>query len=265
MRETGEDLLKLVTASAKRRGVLEFLREGPRELREINDKLDTTSSAVLPQIRKLEGSDLVAREGKAYALTDLGEVVAENLSYFLDLLEVVEYNDYFWTHHDLEGIPKELRMRLGDLKDATIVSGDSTDLYRPLTKFLEPLQESHWVRGVSPIFHPKYPELFSGLVAMGIKVDLILTEKVMYKIESEFVEEFEKFLGTENSNCFVIDDKPGVAFTVSDKVLSLGLFDEEGNYDIHTDLISQNREAIDWGEDLFSYFMEKSKPIEAKL
>lgn len=65
-----EELLKLVTASAKRRNVLELLIEGSYEPKDINASLETTSSGILPQIKKLLENGMVRQNGKGtYAIT----------------------------------------------------------------------------------------------------------------------------------------------------------------------------------------------------
>jgi predicted transcriptional regulator len=54
-----------------------------------------------------------------------------------------------------------------------------------------------------------------------------------------------------------------VGLTVTDKRISLGLFKKDGKmYDVGSDLVSIEPNAIAWGEKLFSFFKEQSVQLE---
>jgi predicted transcriptional regulator len=51
-----------------------------------------------------------------------------------------------------------------------------------------------------------------------------------------------------------------LGLTVTDRYLSLGLYgNDKKTYDSSSDLISRNPSALSWGEELFSYFRERSQ------
>lgn len=262
MNEVAEKLLQLITASAKRRDVMILLLDGVKELNIINHELGTSSAAVLPQIRKLEAEKLVEQSEVGYGLTVLGREVAMHLKSCVDFLNTIGREKSFWDSHDIEGIPERFRYRVRELGEYEIVSGSKTDMYRPLTKFLDPLKGSEWVRGVSPIFHPDYPTLFSELAQDGVELSLVLTQDVVEAVVERYSDELESLVDLENAEILVSKDDIGVAFTVSDCVLSLGLFDKEGHYDVYSDLVSQDEGAVAWGSELFEYFREGAMPVE---
>lgn len=256
------ELLDLLTLSAKRRRLLLLLREGPKTLGDINSSLKTISSGMLPQIRKLERANLISQTDKEFSLTETGDLVAKSLSRFLKTLEVIEKHDEFWKNHRISGIPEPFRIRFHELWRCKIVESSPTEIFLPHREFMRNLSRSSRIKGVSPIFHPEYPPTFLGLAKKGAEVSLIVTRPVFEKIKAEHGDALKNFLNQGNTEFMICDEEIGVAFTVTDIFLSLGLFHKNGTYDTHRDLISFEESAIKWGEDLFNYYKKRSEKID---
>ncbi|MDY0245375.1 MAG: ArsR family transcriptional regulator, partial [Methanosarcina mazei] len=62
-------LLELIFLSEKRKNLLLFLKEGPKNIEEIKTNLDTSAVAILPQIKKLRDDSLVFRTEDSYFLS----------------------------------------------------------------------------------------------------------------------------------------------------------------------------------------------------
>jgi len=69
-----------------------------------------------------------------------------------------------------------------------------------------------------------------------------------YNTINEFLSRYELF------KLYIISDDLKVAFTVTDRFLSLGLYRLDGTYDAGNDLICIGKDAIAWGFDLFEYY-----------
>ena len=66
-----------------------------------------------------------------------------------------------------------------------------------------------------------------------------------------------------NFSVWVTTEKLRVGLTITDKYLSLGLFKKDTNlYDSSSDLFSSDRLAVEWGEDLFRYYKERSTKLD---
>ncbi len=68
-----------------------------------------------------------------------------------------------------------------------------------------------------------------------------------------------------NFSLRVIEEDVGVAFTVTEAILSLGFFRPDGTYDYNTDLVSEDPAAIEWGNALFEYYWHRSADVDASL
>ena len=55
-----------------------------------------------------------------------------------------------------------------------------------------------------------------------------------------------------------------MALTVTDKFFSLGLYTKEGGYDPLKTLLSEDKDAILWGDKLFEHYRQKADKIELR-
>jgi predicted transcriptional regulator len=79
-------------------------------------------------------------------------------------------------------------------------------------------------------------------------------------LEKEYANEIKQFLSCKDSHLYVMDDVP-IAFAVTDIFLSLSLCATNGHFDALTNLMSFEKPALKWGEELFRYYKEKSIEI----
>ncbi|MFH1773434.1 MAG: winged helix-turn-helix domain-containing protein [Methanobacteriota archaeon] len=257
-------LLDILTLSEKRRNLFLLLRDGPKTLEEIRSSLQVTASGVLPQIRKMEKKNLICRTNKKYALTEIGSVIAESFNQFVKTLNAFEENEEFWKEHEISGIPEEFRLRIHELGDYKIFRSTPTEIFKPHDEYIKNLLKSKWIRGVSPVLHPEYPKAFLILAENGANVSLILTRNVLEGIKREHRRELETFLKYKNVKMMVCEEEIKVAFTVTDFFLSMRLFLKSGEYDFYRNIISSEKSALKWGEDLFSYYEKRSEKVESQ-
>lgn len=254
-------LLSLLALSEKRRDILFMLQEEPKTLKEIRDYFKVSSPEIIPQIRKLEKENLIFQKDKKYVLTEVGEIAARSFGQFFKTLKIFENNMDFWKEHNISGIPEEFRMRLYELGDYKIFGSTPTEIFKPHDEYIKNLLKSKWTRGVSPALHPEYPESVTMLAEKGVDISIVVTRDVFEKLQTKYRKEVRKYLGFENASLWICDEDIKVAFTVSDKFLSMRLFLKDGNYDFYKNIISYEKSALTWGEDLFSYYKKRSEII----
>jgi predicted transcriptional regulator len=163
------------------------------------------------------------------------------------------------------GIPPQLLLKIGALKDSTLVRTATSELDVVHKTFLKILQTSKRIRGISPIFHPDYVAVFKLLLSQGNSVELFLTGAVLDKTlalaDSAEAKLMKKYVEEGRLKIFQREDLK-VALTVTENSISLGLFTLGGEYDYNMDLISFRREAVRWGEELFQDYLGGSKELE---
>lgn len=260
------NLLDLILFSEKRKEFLMLLREGPKSIEEILEKLQESRTALLPQIKKLKEDNLVKHEGDMYRLSAIGEIIAGKMQPLLDTLEVFEKDPHFWADRRLAPIPANLKKRINELGNYRLVEPDLSHTFDVNPELIQHLSSSSCVHMFLSYFHPQFPAFFLGLARNGIKVTLNLSEAVYLRFEEDYKNEGENFLNMDNSDIFILDNKGmeiPAAIASTDRIMILGLFNESGRFDSQY-VISSDRRAIKWGEDLFRYYRDMSREVKAK-
>lgn len=256
-----ELLISFLVLSDKRKDLLLLLRRGPKTLQEIRNSLEVTSSGIIPEIRKMEEKQLIYQMNRDYALTEIGEVVAESLFRFEGILRIFSENTKFWSDHNISGIPEEFRLRLHELGNYEIIKSTATDIFRPQNEYMKNLVKAKWMRAISGVLLPEYPEYVLKLAEKGVPVSVIITRELLEIIKEKFKKELKKTKGYENVCIMVCDEKIEVGFAVTDFFVSIRLFLNDGTYDFYKNILSFEKSAVRWGEDMFRYYEKRSKRI----
>jgi len=148
------------------------------------------------------------------------------------------------------------------LSQSETIEADPSELLKTVEFFLSEVKKSKRVVGVSPIIIPGYAEVIADCVQNGAEVELILTSEIMKIIFRDHNELVKDLLKCNNFKLYEIDDDVTVAFTVTDTLLDLGLYRNDGTYDLSCDLICVGESAVDWGIELFDHYRNMSKLYE---
>ncbi len=254
-------LVDIILNSEKRKNVLLLLMEGEKSRDEIKTSLNVTSTALIPQIKKLKEHGLVIQNGDHYILTNMGKVLVANMLPLLNAVEVFEENRNYWLDRDLNGIPESILKRFGELGNCIIIEPDLNYLFEFPKEFTENIQKSDYVMAFNAYFHPEYPALYSNLAEKGIHVSLVTTNAVHERMKNDYAEEIKKFIGYDNTELFISDEMTGLATLVTtDRFLFLCFFNNQGQYD-HTILMSFDSNALQWSKELFTYFREEAQDV----
>lgn len=256
---------RAIIRSELKQNILLSLLKGNKKLSELKAEVESTETTILHVLKEFENLDLTTKETGVYSLTSLGFIEASICEDFNGATEVLgKYKD-FWLNHNVSEIPSSLMLRLGALKDSTIVKTESSELGKVHETFLQLLLNSKKLKGTSPIFHPDYVVAMKKLLNQGGTVELICTGKVLKKtlesaVSTNEAELIQKFILEEQLKVYLIEDIK-VALTVTDNIFSLGLFNLNGEYDYNTDLMSMNPKALQWGEDIFQDYLKQSSKV----
>jgi predicted transcriptional regulator len=254
-------LIDTMLNSEKRKNLLLLLMEGGKDRNEIKTALNVTSTAIIPQIKKLKECGLVIQEEDHYYLSDMGEVLVENMLPFLNIVEVFEENGEYWLTHDLKGIPWPLLKRLGELGNYLIIEPDLNYLFEFPREFKENIFKSSFVEAFTAYFHPEYPTIYSKLAEQGINVSLVLTASVLERFQKDYADQMRKMTVSENTEVLVTDDIPGLATIVTtDRFILMCFFNKSGHYD-HRVIMSFDPRALQWSQELFRQYKEKARRI----
>ena len=177
------------------------------------------------------------------------------------LLEVLKKYERFWLDHDISGIPEHLMEKIGWLKNSTLLEAPPSDIFLVHASYIEMIAKAKKIRGISPIFVPELSSIFAELATTtNVEVQLVLTEKVMNKIDKEILENISEKGG--KINLYTIKDDLKIAVTVTDYFISLGFSNFDGTYDWNKDLICYDKKGIEWGTELFQWYLNKAEILK---
>ncbi len=259
-----KDILRLAVCSDLRKNTLISLIEKKKSLADLRDEMNISSTTAIHALKDLGKGNLTYQDkNRDYSLTNTGRIVALKLQNFINATQVLKRHERFWLEHDLSGIPEHMLERIGWLKGSNIIQISQLDIIKTHRSYINSIKTAKWVKGVSPIYSSDYAIIFKELIERKINICLILSEAVFNKLtEVVGLEYLKNAISNNNLEILIADEKLGVAFTVTDSFLSLGLFTKNGVYDTTHDLIAADERAVYWGHELFEYYRGGAKRYE---
>lgn len=256
-----DTLIDLLLRSDKRRKILLFLRDGPKNIEEITGLLGASCTSVLPQIKRMAEKGLIEQEDKNYRLSTIGFVIIEKMAPLVEALEVFEDNLDYWAQKDLTGIPYFLRLKLGKLARYEIIEPQLNRIFEPPEEFINSLKKSTEIMYFSSFFQPSFSGFDQDFLKRKTTSTFIFTKNFFERILNPHPEEAEDLPLPKNSSLHIYDGPSSVvSLTVTERFMALLLLNKNGKLDRKL-LISFESDAIEWGKELFMYYRKLSRTV----
>ncbi len=260
--DLAETKLKAFTRSAVRTKVMLCLLEKELNAGELEKKMGLRATTILHSLKELSEEKLVTKRDRGYQLTNIGRIQALILEELIGTIVVLDLHWDFWMTHDLSDIPVKLQMNLGMLVQSQLIKSDPTSLLKCHEYFVAELMRSKEIHGVSAIIAPGYTEGISKAIENGAWVELILTPAVYSAVLKEHIDLLKRLLRSDNFSLYVLRKDVKIAFTVTDSMVSLGLYRLDDGYDLVNDLFCEGETSHAWGMKLFNYYLNQSTLIK---
>lgn len=260
--DTVKDDLKFITTSSVRTKIILSLKEGDKSINDLRSQLDLKPSSVSHALKNLEMEGIVFKDGKNYDLTSLGKLYSIKSENLIKSFGTIKNGQKMWLNHLMEGIPPFLIKKMGCLNNSFIVESTPTDIIKPHTYYAEILSKSNRIKVVSPIFYYPFFDLYTEGLGDKAKVEIILTPLILdAMIKNMGKAKLEKVIPSNNLKFLSMDKDIKIVFTVTEKFLILGLFLHDGLYDATMSLVTYDKDAIKWGEELYEYYLKETEEI----
>lgn len=238
-----------------------LLKDGPREMELMLRHLDTTRQALLPQVRILEDHSLVTGSNDIYELTTIGKLIVDDMVPLLDTMNVLDNDIDYWGTHKFDFIPDHLLTKISLLKDFKTIKPSLSEMFELNKEYMEYSKRSASIYKVATYFHPDFPAFFSQLTAKNVTIHFIITEEAFNKLRTDRYEDYESLVENDLINLFVYPGEIDIlAYTYNDHCILMRLLRDNGDTD-PTHIICSNPDAVEWGKELFEYFLKDSIPI----
>jgi predicted transcriptional regulator len=233
----------------------------PKTSTELKNEINVGASTVIHAARDLEKKRMLVEKPDGYHLTTLGKILTIKIIEIIKTIQALKKSEEFWFRHVVDGLPEEFIRDIHMLYDHELLTSSIRNVFKTLSIYIEITKKAKVFYGVSPIFVEAFIPLVKKLLNRGTEVYLVITEEVFEELKNINKKELKSLLFNKKISLFILKNSPPVAFTVTDAVFSLGLFGEEGIYDPTQDLISFDKEAINWGRKLFEYYKSRARKI----
>ncbi len=259
-----QSLITLILLSNRRKELLFLLKKEPRDIDTIKELLKVDSGSIQPHIKKMKDAGLITEKNKTYNLSDIGEMLAENLQPLLNTAEVFEENTEYWKSHDLSSIPYFLLERIEEIEHFELLEPDAEHLAETPKILLENMLNSKEIMTFVSYSHPEAPFIYSELAERGTEVTLCITQNVAERLFSSYREETEKLFRVNNSKIFILRTPTTIpSIIVTDRFLAFKLFEKNGKLRDQI-ILCFGEKALCWGKDLFLHCIETAEPLFEK-
>lgn len=256
------ELLELIFLSDKRKQLLLFLKDGPKSMDEIKGALEVTSTAILPQIKKLKEKSLIVQEDKNYRLSLIGKVLVEKMQPLVSMIDVFEENFEYWAERDLQGIPPSFRKRLGEFRNCKLIQPDLDRMFELDPEIVENLSKSNCILECIAYFDPSLISICQELAKGGAEVSFLMSESVLQRYSRDYYEDFRSMLTLENIKFFLYSGELRIAnLTVTDIFVMISLFPKNQKHFDRESLICYELSSIKFGNELFDELLRNSTRI----
>lgn len=240
--------VKFATNSAIRLKILATLYEKPQNMKELTETTSLSYSSISSNMHVLELRDFIYRQHNKYFLTNSARIRIENIMEFNRVVMLI--NDFFniLDHHVVGMIPTESVAELYLLGNANLMESSGVDAYRTYNFIDRCLSMAGNVKCVLPFYYEPFFNSLEDLVSKDRDVELFVPFDVFEIIEDE----------TKIKNVTYFDEDNVFLLIVTNQVMILGLFMENGFFDKNRLIASKNPDSLLWANNLFENFKKRN-------
>lgn len=253
--------LKFFTTSGVRIKLLISLNKEKMTVDQFRGEFGYRTSTILPVLAELKSDDLIYKDDRQYGVTPFGKLVSSKLIDFIETLYMFKTQERLWKNHIPCVIPDSFFRNIGSLSGSIIVEDTPADPFATHRHFIKVLEECSVINGVSPFLYPDYPDMFKTFIEQGTTVRIVVTYPVLKLLCERYEDVLQHAKTMPNFSLRVIKEDLKVAFTVTEKSLSMGFFRLDGTYNHGMELFGEDGSAIEWGNALFEYYWDRAADV----
>lgn len=241
--------VKYMTNSIIRLKILATLYKSPLNMKDLNSITSLSYSSISSNLHNLELKGHVYREHNKYYLSNTTKLEVEQVLKLGNLLNLL--NDFFniLDKHLVDMIPNQSVAELYLLGNARLVESDGVDAYRIYNFIDESLASADEVKCILPFYHDSFIDKLNELVKQNKQVSAIVPNSLRGVFGEKSLIENLSFFDSEKTFLLI----------VTNELMILGLFKEDGYFDQNRLLTSKNSDSIKWANNLYKNFKMKNK------
>ena len=240
----------------RHRHVLAELKTGALERKELEERLDVSRATSHRYVRTLEEYSIVTKENGRYALTDLGDELAD---------AVAMYETTVGARLRLAPMVAALQsvnppIEIEAFIDATVTDAKHGDPFAPLTRFITLVKQTDLLRGINTSrIAPTYMDEFRGRILAGMQMEQIEDPEIAEDVMERYPEKCVQVCVSGNLKIWIreLNDSFPLGLVLFDDSVGIGLFESKKGT-LTTFIDTDERAAIEWANDVFSNYQAES-------
>lgn len=247
---------EFVLEPVRRAAAFERLRSGTATRAELQDHLDVSRATLHRIVTFLRDNDLLVETDDGLELTTLGELVAEEVTGYVDRMTTAEDVAPLVNGVDESGLPASLDLEL--FRETSVTRPKPGQPQRPAQRVVDLVEAADSVRGFGPVVLPIYVEVFTREIEAGTEAELLVEPSVLDGLEEEYAEDLEAALSTGRLDVYVADSLPCGLLLTPDTVALLG-YDDDGVLRVLVEGDDDTLRA--WAEDVYESLREEATAL----
>ena len=236
--------VKYLTNSLVRLKILATLYEQELNMKEMNNMTGLSYSSISSNMHDLEVEEYLYRESNRYFLSNSTKLKISNV---LELNGIIKVLDEFFNildKHLVDMIPEKSIAEMNLLGKANIIESDGFDVYKVYKYIADALTMADDVKCILPFYYEEFNEKLKDLCRENKNIELIVSDLVFETFENN-----SKISGLQS-----FSGKNNFLLIVTNQMMILGLFKEDGYFDQNRLLTSDDEDSIRWAVNLFKNF-----------
>ena len=255
--ERGIELTELLVVHHETLTVLQ--EEGSLTSHELEQTLDHSRATINRHLTALRGAELVRTANGEHTLTEFGTIVLQELAEFSHQLHVsVQLPELV---EQLASCPVEFEIQM--LAGATVTRATPEEPYQMHERYLGFWNETERVSGIRSIsaVPPDIVERIKSKLRGGVEVESIWTPEAATQYLESYPEIESLWIEESNARMLITNESIPVQFGLFDDRVAFTVHDEETGYP-RALVDTANPEALGWARDLYTYYLDRSQPLE---
>lgn len=253
--------IEFIARSDHRTGVLDALADGPRDRNELYDATGASAPTMGRILADFEDRQWVARDGRRYDLTPLGEFVAEQFDDFRTAMDTQQRlrDVWQWLPMEIDGFDFEL------FEDPVISRPGPAYPYEPIERVTDMVAETETMRGFGmAMLKSSSLEAFFDRTRDDLVCEYVYPPAVFEELLAWDETRVADAAARDNYTPMLHDDLP------VDEWCGICLFDERVSfccYEPETGLLralvdTGAPEMYEWAESVYERYRREARPLE---
>ncbi|QLC49012.1 winged helix-turn-helix domain-containing protein [Methanolobus zinderi] len=256
-----KQITDVLLASEKRKNVLLLLQEGSQEMETLLEELDTSRTALLPQLKILRENHLIAKSDDSYELTTTGKLITDEMEKFLRTANIFGGDHAYLGTHYIDFIPEDLLKKIPGLGSYQVEDISINEFFDTDEEFFEKAVNSHYWFEITSTLHPTFHDFYVEMTDYITEVEIVINREVYEKLKKDYYEEFKELIDLKLVSFYLYPEELGfISFTLSSESIKFKLLTKEGKPD-NQKLIFSGPNVFGWGKELFEHYKKNSTPI----